>query len=151
MKRLIKQEKPQKQLNTNEIIKNDIEEKNTFKETEKELENIINNELEMTETKRGRGRPRKNIVITEEQNDKPKRGRGRPRKNPLEQRDEYLKEEQKDEELDLFNLTGGEEEKQSNNVIKLGYTFNPNYDLVLKRYNQEKKQETKEVQDAFNL
>ena len=158
VKRLIKQEKPQKQLNTNEIIKNDIEEKNTFKETEKELENIINNELEMTETKRGRGRPRKNIVITEEQNDKPKRGRGRPRKNPLEQSDEYLKEEQKDEELDLFNLTGGEEEKQSNNVIEETLDLDEELDLFNLSGEEEEKQvnniieeDLDEELDLFNL
>lgn len=50
-----------------------------------------------------------------------------------------------------ITITGFENSPRSKAVIKLGYTFNPNYDLVLKRYNQEKKQETKEVQDAFNL
>jgi len=83
---------------------------------QKELENDIEIETEQTiETeespKRGRGRPKK-IKVEEQEVETPKRGRGRPKKNPpIEEEIEEINENE-EELLDLFNL----EDVETNNI-----------------------------------
>ena len=152
VKRLIKQEKPIK-----EIDEPDIDEENDIQSIESQIEekvsdvNIIDEPI--AGQKRGRGRPRKNPVpVIKEEIEKPKRGRGRPRKNPVPVVKEEPQEES-DELLDLFNLDDEEpiqEEKQQ-------FRYDENEDELVDLFslegedNEEVQEENDEEIDLFNL
>ena len=114
--------------------------------TEKEEDN---NDVEIIEEqpKRGRGRPRKYPPKDENQENKPKRGRGRPRKQSIV--------EEKNEELDLFDIDEQENEEEQEEVDLFDIDEQENEEkqeeLNLFDVDDEEPETTEEENDLFDL